>query len=130
MLFLAYVGCKVLVDHLAERTPCVVVVHYQQVIAFGDEIMGDVGRWSGTVERTFLVKHLFHQTTIGDDYCGRGPKFEGEQAAIDLGPLCEPVNRSGGRRILHESGENKLSMSPGRGKLMYIADQGESGRSY
>lgn len=90
MLSLTPTFVKLLMHEFPKQSPLFPILHHQEMVASGDEIMRDIGRRAVAVDGRFLVKQGFCNATIG--YYNRGcrTKFERNYGTVFLGPFCEP----------------------------------------
>lgn len=74
-------------------SPLIAVMHDQEMIPLGDQIMRDERRRAVAGDAAFLVDEFFDDFSVCDDCHGAVAKFEAVEPAILFGPLCEPTNR-------------------------------------
>ena len=80
---------ELLMQELSEQSPLFSMLHNQDMVASGDEIMGDIGRRAIAVDGRFLVNEGFNNATIRDYNRGCWTKLERNYGTVFLGPFCE-----------------------------------------
>jgi hypothetical protein len=80
---------EMLVDDFPVALPCLSVVRDEDVIAAGDEVVGDVAVGPVAIDAGFLVEKLLYQFAVGEHDAGGGAQLEGEDAAEGFGPFGE-----------------------------------------
>lgn len=82
-----------LMNQPTKGSPLIAVMHDQEMIPFGDQIMRDERRRAVAGDAAFLIDEFFDDFSVCDDCHGAAAKFEAVEPAILLGPLCEPTFR-------------------------------------
>lgn len=80
---------EMLVDDFPVPLPCLSVVRDEDMIAAGDEVVGDVAVGAVAIDAGFLVEKLLYQFAVGEHDAGGGAELEGEDAAKGFGPFGE-----------------------------------------
>jgi hypothetical protein len=84
---------QVLVNQSSKGAPLVAIMHDQQMISLGDEIVRDKGMGPMAVDATLAIEDFFHQSAIGDDGHVAISDLEHVQPAILGGPFGESEDR-------------------------------------
>lgn len=77
-------------DEFAELAPLVTLVHNQDMVAVGNQIVRNIGCWPVTIIRTPPVNQCFYQAPVCQHYGCSGSQLQREYAAISLSPFSEP----------------------------------------